>query len=112
MTYLLAFPFRINPNGSAAVQEDDTEQYYAAELAVMIQTEPGERLLVPGYGVEDLAFDPFPIMTLRAQIEQYGPPVVIQDTIMLQLDEETLAITVQFDLVSADDLDAEFILGS
>ena len=102
MTNLLAFPVRILSNGAAATLEDGTIEYYGAEIACMIQTDPGERTLAPAYGIPNLMYDVEPINTLGAQLEMYGPPVDLQDVLTEQVDENEVSVTVAFDLIDED----------
>lgn len=108
---LMAFPFRIAPNGFVATVLDDTDEEYAQELEVLIGTHLGERHLVPQYGVEDLAFDPTPITTVAAQVEKFGPPVEITNITINDIDEEHTDIEVDFDQITADTANADYLYG-
>lgn len=74
-TNLISFPFRLNNAGTVAVLEDGTEDYYAEQLAVLLLTRPGERPMVPDFGVTDPTYDVFNDEELDAKIEMFGPPI-------------------------------------
>lgn len=78
-TRLIGFPFRLNADGSLITHLDDSDDYYAGELAMMVLTRPGERELVPDYGIEDAAFGDFDEVELASQVATFGPPVSIKN---------------------------------
>lgn len=78
MADLFSYPFRINPDGSVA-KTPEGEESYADELANLILTSPGERHLVPEYGITDPVFDSLNTVELFGKIEMFGPPVTISD---------------------------------
>lgn len=75
---LISYPFRLAPNGNVVVRPDDDEAYYAEELACLALTVPGERELVPQYGLEDPTFGDFVREELKAKVDMFGPPVRIE----------------------------------
>ena len=84
MARLLAFPFRVAPNGSAATVEADTDDAYAQELAILLGTRLGERPLAPEYGVDDATFGELDEAQVVAAVEAFMP-----DTAVRVLDVET-----------------------
>lgn len=50
---LLAFPFRLRPDGSAATVLDGTDEAHAQDVALLCLTRKGERPLVPDYGTTE-----------------------------------------------------------
>lgn len=78
---LLSFPFRLNAIGSVAALADDSEEYYGEELAVLVSTVPGERKLVPTYGMTDPTFDQFDPAELELKVSLFGPPVRISNVV-------------------------------
>jgi hypothetical protein len=95
MTVLLTFPFRLE-GGSAVVADDASEIYLGDELAQLIQTQPGERELVPGFGLNDPAYTVFDVSMLEAQIDQFEMPLVIDDVGTRYLDDTTQDVLVSF----------------
>lgn len=78
MTTLISYPFRLDNRGFVATRDDGTDAYFSEEIAGLVQTEPGEREMVPDYGIEDPLFrSKFPTDELVAKNAKYGPPVVI-----------------------------------
>jgi hypothetical protein len=74
---LLAFPFRLSPSGHVVTHADGSDECYMAELADLMLTHPGERVMVPEYGVVDPTFGKFDIQELRIKVEMFGPPVSV-----------------------------------
>lgn len=76
MVKLFSYPFRLNPDGTVATVDDGTD-YYGDELAMLILTLPGERELVPEYGIEDPTFSSVSSAELAEKITLFGPPIDI-----------------------------------
>lgn len=77
MSALLSHPFRI-VGGVAAVVEQATDEANAEQLAVLMATRRGERVLVPAYGMTDPTFDELDEVELSVAVDVYGPPVTIE----------------------------------
>lgn len=69
----------------------DTEQ-----IAVLALTRPGERPLVPGFGMVDPTFAGFEVSNLAAAVALWGPPVQIDTATVTVVDEQTEAVEVIF----------------
>ena len=54
----LRVPFRIGRNGAAETVDQDTDVEVAQSIRVLLGTRPGERLVVPDYGLDDPTFLP------------------------------------------------------
>lgn len=52
----LAFPFHLNPDGTAATFAQDTTDDIAGCVTMIIGTRPGERTVLPTFGCPDQAF--------------------------------------------------------
>lgn len=76
---LISYPFRLATNGEVVIRPDSDDDYYAEELAGLIQTVPGERPLVPDYGIEDPVYNEWPEEDLAAKIDLFGPPVEVEE---------------------------------
>jgi hypothetical protein len=76
---MMSFPFRLDPTGSVACVEQESDQANAEQVAVLCLTFKGERTLVPGFGVTDPTFQlgGLEVAEVRAGIDQFGPPVEI-----------------------------------
>jgi len=76
---VLSYPFRIGPNGSAATVEQDSDDHKAEQLAALVMTRPGERDLVPGFGIPDPTFVGIDIAALEGAAAVFGPDVKITE---------------------------------
>lgn len=79
MAALLAHPLRLRPGGQLSTVDEGSDAHAAQDIAVLIGTRPGERDLVPEFGLEDPAFDELHIAELTAQVAVYGPARTITD---------------------------------
>lgn len=79
MADLIGFPFRVTNTGSVAVRSDGSEQCYTEELAILMLTKPGERELVPQYGISDPSFDDFTKSELLQRANMFCPDIQITD---------------------------------
>lgn len=95
-TSLIAYPFRIDPTGSVATVEEGSDLQYAHELAVAVLSRPGERVLVPDFGIADPTFVGFDEDALRLHIDMFGPPVNIDRVEVQYVDDHTQDVVVHF----------------
>lgn len=93
---LISFPFRLSGSASVTTRDDADIDYLGEELAQLIQTQPGERELVPTYGVNDPAFATLDSGMLAAQIETFGPPISIEDVSTRFLSDTVQDVVVSF----------------
>ena len=77
MPNLISFPFRLSPMGYAVVKPDDSTEYYGEELGCLVGTLPGERPLVPLYGLTDPTFNAVDPNEIAIKVGLFGPPVRI-----------------------------------
>jgi hypothetical protein len=96
MARILAFPFRLAPNGSVATVEQETDQADREQIAVLALTRRGERPLVPGFGILDPAFGGFDPGALSAAVAVYGPPRTITDVTVVADTETSQVVEVAF----------------
>lgn len=99
MVDLIAYPFRLDAGGKVATTEDG-ENYYAQELACLVQTKPGERILVPDYGMNDLTFHPFSKAELVEKIGMFGPPVTITKCENNVISDSLSRVTLEYNPVT------------
>lgn len=81
MTELLAYPFRITPGLRVDTVDGTTDEAVGQQLHVLILTSPGERPLVPAFGIPDPTFQGLKAEDIRAGVELFGPPVTIVDVV-------------------------------
>lgn len=93
---LLAYPFRLASNGRVATVEAGSDEQYAQELAVAVLTRPGERVLVPEFGIADPVFAGFDDDALRLHVDLFGPPVDVARVDIEFRDDHTQDVVVHF----------------
>jgi hypothetical protein len=93
---MLAHPFRVSANGTAATVEQNSDDGNAQELAVLILTRTGERPLVPQFGIADPTFRGFEPSELTAAVSMYGPPVEITNVAVRQDGPHRQLVSVAF----------------
>lgn len=76
---LIAHPFRLGADGSVQTHEADSEPYLAERIALIIGTQPGERVLVPGFGISDPTYSELALPALQNQVAIYNIPVKITE---------------------------------
>lgn len=94
-----AFPFRFTPAGDVATVEAGSDAAAAQAIIVIAGTTPGERVLVPGFGLADPTFGDGLVDTvgLGAQLESYGPDGVTVGDATVELGTDRAAqVTLAF----------------
>lgn len=97
---LLSFPFRRNNKGEVITKDDTSSEYCAERLSVILGTQPGERVMVPDFGVNDPAFEGFTEQALRLQVSRFGLPVEIGDVKRTFINDAQERVIVQFDMAA------------
>lgn len=77
MASILAYPLRVLPGGVFATVEQDSDEAHAQQIAVLVATRKGERVLVNDFGITDPAFAQLDPGEVYAGVELYGPPVTV-----------------------------------
>jgi phage baseplate assembly protein W len=95
---LISFPFRLNPQGSVVTQDDMSAGYCAGSLAIVLGTQPGEKVMVPLFGINDPAFQSFASQALNVQITMWGIPVDINDVKLVHINDAQQNITISYDM--------------
>lgn len=101
---LLSFPFRLAPSGSAVTLSADSDEYYAEEIAALVVTRRGERILVPSFGIDDPVFQGVDRQDIALAVATFGPPVDIVAVTTRQVDDshQDVVITFQRSLAPSD----------
>jgi hypothetical protein len=79
---LWSHPFRLDGAGNVATVVAGSDDHAAEAIVIIASTAPGERALVPGFGLADPTFGDglLDLAGLNAQLALYGPPgVVVSD---------------------------------
>jgi len=75
----LSFPFRLTRTGAFATVEQGSDDHVTELIAAAVLTRPGERHLVPTFGIDDPAFVGWERLKLVLHLADFGPEVVIED---------------------------------
>lgn len=94
----MTFPFTLR-DGVVATAPDDSDDYYAAELAHLVMTHEGEREIVPQYGISDPTFQAFDDIEFVGKVGIFGPPVNITGVTQGYNNNNQLDVTVAFDSI-------------
>lgn len=93
---ILTHPFALLLDGHVATVEATSDAGLAQQIAVLALTRPGERPLVPGFGMPDPAFQGFEGSALAAGVALWGPDVNLGEVGVVQADEFTQRVQVSF----------------
>ena len=94
---LIAHPFRLGPDGRVLTHEQDTDAYLAERIALILGCRPGERPLVPAFGVSDPTFDGLSLASLQNQVTIFEIPVEITDVDRDDLSDSAASYRVTFE---------------
>lgn len=94
---LIAHPFRLGHDGRVLTHEQDTTIYLAERIALILGCRPGERELVPAFGVADPAFDGLTLASIQNQMAIFEIPVSITDVIRDDISDSTTSYRVTFE---------------
>lgn len=97
---ILSFPMRIQANGRLATVEQNSDDHLAEELAIICLSRPGERELVPEFGIDDPAFDEIHPDQVRAQASIFEVPVDVIDVVSDDVDDTVQDVTIYFEGVA------------
>lgn len=93
---ILSHPFRLTPSGSLATVEQNSTQGIAEQVAMLILTEQGERVMLPNFGITDPTFGSVDPTEISLQVALYGPSVSVASVDAYYLDDMTLTVNVEF----------------
>lgn len=92
----LSFPLRLTRTGAFATVEQGSDQHVAELLSQAVLTRPGERHLIPTYGIDDPAFVGWERLKLVLHVADYGPDVVIEDVSKVYDNSGTERVTMSW----------------
>lgn len=93
---IISHPFRIGLTGHIATVEQSSDAAGAEQIALLCLTRPGERPLVPGYGLSDPTFEGFQGSELAAAVALWGPDVSIDAVDVRQLSDSVERVQVRY----------------
>ena len=74
---LIAFPFRLKPDGSVAKVTQTSDDHTAQRIYGFVKTTSGELPLALGYGLTDPVFANVELGEIEAGISLYHPDIVV-----------------------------------
>lgn len=83
----LAVPFRLDRRGAARTVEQDTGEDIVSCVRVLLDTRPGERAMVPDYGLADPTFGYLEINDDVVEAVQAFEPRATVDHVAMVIDE-------------------------
>ena len=98
MAALLALPFRVSPAGQAVTVEQGDDAYYQQQIATILLTVEGERVLNDDIGIPDMAFDGFMYSTFQAQVETVLPEISNLEASIEKDTERSQTVVVNFEV--------------
>lgn len=99
----IALPIQI-ANGRMTLIPDNTDEYFAHLISMVIQIEPGELPLTPEFGCFSPVFDDEQISNLALTVNQFIPEVDIDDIEIVQSDSGKTEIQLSFSRNDGDAL--------
>lgn len=96
MAQILSHPFRLGSDGRVATVEQTSDAGAAEQLAVLCLTRPGERPLVPAFGLSDPTFAGFDASELAAGVAAWGPAVDVTNVTITAAGDAVQAVEVLF----------------
>ena len=89
-TGILAFPFRLGPDGSVVTTGYGTDTEIDEAIAVLALTHLGERPMRPEFGIPDPAFAGLHAGDIQVGLDDYGPAGVIVDSVKTETVSDTV----------------------
>lgn len=93
---IISFPFRLTANGDLASVEQNSAQGAAEQIAMLIQTEIGERVMLPSFGVTDMTFHRPDEGEIALGVALYGPQVTVTSVTSYYQSDDTLIVGLEF----------------
>lgn len=91
---LLAHPFRLAGDGTAATVEQGSDAATAQALGALVATVRGERDDVPAFGVTDPTFGALDLAEVIAGVALFGPAVEITGLTSDYVDDQTQRVVL------------------
>ena len=107
MPNLFAFPFRVAVNGTIITRDDDSDQCYTEELAMLCLTQPGERELVPSYGISDPVFGEFNQAELISKVSTFLPEIRVREVRSSYPRQGEQNLTVEYETINDENNQSE-----
>lgn len=89
-----AFPFRLTPRGTIATVDQDSELGRRDQVAHLLLTRPGEREVLPGFGVEDPRYVGVDAGAVATAVSTYLPAIAAPVVTATDNNDGTQRVTV------------------
>lgn len=90
-------PFRFGTSGAVATVDDRSDAGIAQDIAALVLTHLGERVLAPSFGIPDPAFSDIEPSQLAAAMSVYGPDVPLRGIEVKGRTSSSLSIQITYD---------------
>jgi hypothetical protein len=97
MPSLIGFPFRLNNVGAVVTNEQNSDTQLGEELATLVGTRLGERVMSPSYGLTDFLFSEIDRSELELKISIFQMPITIKDINISYPTASTQSVIIEFD---------------
>lgn len=97
MATILSYPFRLQPNGTVVVVDQDDPAANAEQVAQLVLTRFAERPLSPGFGVTDPTFAGITPTEVVAGLAEYGPPVTVRSVAARPTADNAVTVEIDFE---------------
>lgn len=97
--HLIAHPFRLGNDGRVQTHEQDSDAYIAERIALVLGCRPGERPLVPAFGVPDPTFSELSLVSVQNQMVIFNIPAQITDIRRGAVNEGHISYTISFERI-------------
>lgn len=98
MAKLISFPFRISAYGGAVSIEQGDDLYYNEQIATILMTHQGERILNESVGMPDTAYSGFNYSAFQSQVVTQMPEIIDLKANIETIDETTENVVVEFNI--------------
>jgi hypothetical protein len=92
---LISVPFRLGA-GVVATVDEASDVARAEQLAVLVRTHRGERVLAPLFGVSDPTFSGLDPGEVRLGVDTFGPPVTELHVVERPVSDEVVEAVITF----------------
>ena len=93
---VLAFPFKLNQDGSVAKVVQGSSAHQAQQIAALIRTRTGELDLAPGYGIVDATFGRTQPGEIEASLNLYNPDIIVESVESLIKENGQEIVNIRF----------------
>jgi len=93
---LISFPFRVDLNSMVVTHEQNSDEQLGEEIAMLMCTRVGERIMSPGFGITDFVFSTVNEAELVLKVKAFDIPAKIINVTTVYPAEGIQSVTVEF----------------